>query len=160
LASSAEQLKKALSATMSRRHNVRFDGSVVQLEVTREQFEEITSELLERTMDITDQAITDARKKGVDHFDDVLLVGGMTIMPAVARTRRERFGLEPRLHDPNLAVAKGAALFALIKKLNVIMPDDGRSEAVREVAEQLNLTEEQVESLRNKKVATVVPRAF
>ena len=160
LAISAEQLKKALSATMSRRHNVRFDGSVVQLELTREHFEEITSELLEQTMDITEQAIAEARKKGVEHFDDVLLVGGMTIMPAVARTLRERFGLEPRLHDPNLAVARGAALYALIKQLNVIMPGGGDPDAVREFAEKSNLPREQVESLINKKVATVVPRAF
>jgi molecular chaperone DnaK len=160
LASSAEQLKKALSATMSRRPNVRFDGSVAQVELTREQLEEITSELLERTMDITEQAIAEAKRRGIDRFDDVLLVGGMTIMPAVAQTLRDRFGLEPRLHDPNLAVARGAALYALIKQLNVIMPDGGEAGAVREVAAQLNLTEEQVESLRSKKVATVVPRAF
>jgi molecular chaperone DnaK (HSP70) len=160
LASSAEQLKKALSATMSRRPNVRFDGSVAQVELTREQLEEITSELLERTMDITEQAIAEAKRRGIDRFDDVLLVGGMTIMPAVAQTLRDRFGLEPRLHDPNLAVARGAALYALIKQLNVIMPDGGDAGAVREVAAQLNLTEEQVESLRSKKVATVVPRAF
>jgi molecular chaperone DnaK len=160
LASSAEQLKKALSATMSRRPNVRFDGSVAQVELTREQLEEITSELLERTMDITEQAIAEAKRRGIDRFDDVLLVGGMTIMPAVAQTLRDRFGLEPRLHDPNLAVARGAALYALIKQLNVIMPDGGEAGTVREVAAQLNLTEEQVESLRSKKVATVVPRAF
>jgi molecular chaperone DnaK (HSP70) len=160
LASSAEQLKKALSATMSRRPNVRFDGSVAQVELTREQLEEITSELLERTMDITEQAIAEAKRRGIDRFDDVLLVGGMAIMPAVAQTLRDRFGLEPRLHDPNLAVARGAALYALIKQLNVIMPDGGEAGTVREVAAQLNLTEEQVESLRSKKVATVVPRAF
>jgi molecular chaperone DnaK (HSP70) len=160
LAISAEQLKKALSATMSRRHNVRFDGSVVQLELTREHFEEITSELLEQTMEITEQAIAEGRKRGVDHFDETLLVGGMTIMPAVAQTLRERFGLEPRLHDPNLAVARGAALYALIKQLHVIMPDGADPDGVREFAERSNLPEDQVKSLINKKVATVVPRAF
>jgi molecular chaperone DnaK (HSP70) len=160
LASSAEQLKKALSAKMSYPYNVRFDGSVVRLELTREHFEEITSELLDRTMDITEQAIATAREKGIDHFDDVLLVGGMTIMPAVTRTLRERFGLEPRLHDPHLAVARGAALYAVIKKINVIMSDGGGSDAVRETADQLNLTEEQVTDLGDMKVATVVPRAF
>ena len=121
LATSAEQLKKALSATQSRKHNVRFDGSVVQLELTREHLEELTSELLERTMEITERTIATAREKGVEHFDDVLLVGGMTIMPAIARTLRERFGLEARLQDPHLAVAKGAALFALMKKVKVSM---------------------------------------
>ena len=81
LATSAEQLKRALSATKARRYNMRFDGSVVQVELTREQLEELTSELLERTMEITERTLDTAREKGVERFDDVLLVGGMTIMP-------------------------------------------------------------------------------
>jgi molecular chaperone DnaK len=160
LATSAEQLKKALSAAMARKHNVRFDGSVVQLELTREHFEELTSELLERTMEITERTITTARSKGVERFDDVLLVGGMTLMPAIARTLRDRFGLEPRLQDPHLAVAKGAALFALMKKVKVSMSDDGDSGAAQQVADQLGISVQQVESLAVKHVATVVPRAF
>ena len=101
LASSAEQLKRQLSATQARKHNVRFGGSVVQLELTREQLEEMTSELLERTMESTERTIAAAREKGVEHFDDVLLVGGMTITPAIARSLRERFGLSARLQDPH-----------------------------------------------------------
>ena len=127
LATSAEQLKKQLSATQARKHNVRFDGQVVQLELTREHLEELTSELLERTMEITERTIATAREKGVEHFDDVLLVGGMTITPAIARTLRERFGLEARLQDPHLAVAKGAALFALMQKVKEGMSGEGDS---------------------------------
>jgi molecular chaperone DnaK len=164
LATSAEQLKKALSATVSRKQNVRFDGSVVQLELTREHFEELTSELLERTMEITERTIATARKKGVEHFDDVLLVGGMTLMPAVARALRERFGLEPRLHDPHLAVAKGAALYALMKKVKVSMPGDGdpgqAEDAAKQVADDLGIEEERARALAATTVATVVPRAF
>ena len=129
LATSAEQLKKALSATLARKHNVRFDGRVAQLELTREQLEEITSELLERTMEITERTIATAREKGVEHFDDVLLVGGMTIMPAITQTLQERFGLQARQQDPHLAVAKGAALFALMRKVKVSMPGEGGSRA-------------------------------
>ena len=62
LATSAEQLKKALSATQSRKHNVRFDGSVAQVELTREQLEELTSELLERTMEITKRTMATRAK--------------------------------------------------------------------------------------------------
>ena len=164
LASSAEQLKRQLSATQARKHNVRFGGSVVQLELTREQLEEMTSELLERTMEITERTIVTARKKGVKHFDDVLLVGGMTITPAIARTLKERFGLTARLQDPHLAVAKGAALFALMKKVKVSMSAEGGDarpgEAAEQVADQLGISVEQVESIARKRVATVVPRAF
>ena len=164
LATTAEQLKKALSATQSRKHNVRFDGSVVQLELTREHLGELTSELLERTMEITERTIATAREKGVDRFDDVLLVGGMTITPAIAYTLKERFGLDARQQDPHLAVAKGAALFALMKKVKVSMPgeDDARPdrEAAQKVADQLGISVEQVENMAAKHVATVVPRAF
>jgi molecular chaperone DnaK len=165
LATSAEQLKKALSATQTRKHNVRFDGSVVQLELTREHLDELTSELLERTMEITERTIATAREKGVERFDDVLLVGGMTITPAIVQTLKERFGLNARLQDPHLAVAKGAALFALMKKVKVSMPG-GEADAapapgaVQEVADQLGISVEQVENMAAKHVATVVPRAF
>jgi len=164
LATSAEQLKKALSATLARKYNVRFDGSVVQLELTREHLEQLTSELLERTMEITERTIATARKKSVEQFDDVLLVGGMTIMPAIAQTLRERFGLEARQQDPHLAVAKGAALFALMKKVKVSMlgnDDSGPAPgAAQQVADQLGISVERVENLAAKHVATVVPRAF
>ena len=166
LATSAEQLKKQLSATQTRRYNVRFDGQVEPLELTRERLEELTSELLERTMEITERTIATARAKGVEHFDDVLLVGGMSITPAIAQTLRERFGLEARLQDPHLAVAKGAALFALMQKVKEGLagtaedgPDAGTG-ATREVADQLGISEEQVRSIARKRVATVVPRAF
>jgi molecular chaperone DnaK len=165
LATSAEQLKKALSATQARKYNVRFDGSVVQLELTREHLDELTSELLERTMAITERTLATAREKGVERFDDVLLVGGMTITPSIAQTLKERFGLDARLQDPHLAVAKGAALFALMKKVKVSMPgDEGDADpapgAAQQVADQLGITLEQVENMAAKHVATVVPRAF
>ena len=160
LATSAEQLKKALSATQARKHTVRFDGSVAQLELTREHLEEITSELLERTMQITERTIATAREKGVAHFDDVLLVGGMTISPVIARTLKERFGLDARLHEPHLAVAKGAALFALMKKVKVSMADDGGADAAQEVADQLGISVQQATTMFAQQVATVVPRAF
>jgi len=163
LATSAEQLKKALSATLSRKHNLRFDGSVVQLELTREHLEELTSELLERTMEITERTIATAREKGVEHFDDVLLVGGMTITPSIAQTLKERFGLDARQQDPHLAVAKGAALYALMKKVKVSMPGGDASTgpgAAQEVADRLGISVQQVENMAAKHVATVVPRAF
>jgi molecular chaperone DnaK (HSP70) len=159
LATAAEQLKKALSTAMTRRYNARFGGAVAQLELTREQLEDLTSELLERTMEITERTIATAKRKGVNSFDDVLLVGGMSLMPTIAQTLRERFGLQARLQDPHLAVAKGAALFALMQKVRVTMADEG-GQAAQEVADQLGISVRQVEDLAAKRVATVVPRAF
>jgi molecular chaperone DnaK len=164
LATAAEQLKKALSTAMTRRYNARFGGAVAQLEITREQLESLTSELLERTMEITERTIATAKQKGVNGFDDVLLVGGMSLMPAITQTLKERFGLQARLQDPHLAVAKGAALFALMQKVKVSMLDEGESssdqQAAQEVADQLGISVQQVAEMAAKRVATVVPRAF
>jgi molecular chaperone DnaK len=105
---------------------------------------------------------------GIDDFDDVLLVGGATRMPAVGRALKERFGFEPRVHDPDLAVAKGAARFALIESVKLILPDadtggtaaTASNAALDQVASQLGLTRERVEELAATKITTVVPRAF
>jgi molecular chaperone DnaK len=164
LASSAEQLKKALSVTEVCKCNVRYGGRAVQLELTRARLEELTSELLERTMEITGRTIAAAREKGVERFDDVLLVGGMTVMPVIARTLKERFGLDARRHDPQLAVARGAALFALMRTVKASMPGAGDSSAapddVQKVANQLGMSAEMVRQLAAKSVTAVVPRAF
>jgi len=164
LATSAEQLKKALSTATSRRYNARYAGQVAQLEITRDELDGLTSELLERTMEITERTIATARDKGVTRFDDVLLVGGMSLTPKIAQTLKERFGFDTRLQDPHLAVAKGAALFALMQQVKVSLQDEGAGgtgkQAVQHVADQLGLSLEQVEELAAKRVATVVPRAF
>jgi molecular chaperone DnaK (HSP70) len=164
---SAEEMKKALSSTQSRRHNMRFGGDVSRVELTRETFEQITSELLERTLDITARTVATAKEKGVSTFDDVLLVGGATRMPAVAAKLSERFGFDPKLHDPDLAVAKGAARFALIESVKLRLPDQGGEKdaaaspaAVQKVADQLGIAADTVMRLARKKVRTVVPRAF
>jgi molecular chaperone DnaK (HSP70) len=168
LSTVAEEIKKSLSSTQTRRHAMRFDGGVCRAELTRAEFESLASEFLERAMDITERTIETAREKGVGGFDDVLLVGGSARVPAVAAKLRERFGFEPKLHDPDQAVAKGAALFALIESVKISLPEgsgDGSqakfSDAeVEKVADRLGLTAEKVRKLAGTKVATVVPRAF
>ncbi|MGP4020989.1 Hsp70 family protein [Saccharopolyspora sp. 5N708] len=146
----AEEVKKALSATMSRNVALRFGGAAVTVPFTRQQFEELTADLLDRTMAITERSIETAGRKGVEHFDEVLLAGGMTRMPAVATGLKQRFGLDARLSEPDLAVAKGAALFALIRQAKNVRAD----------ARQLGISAADVDAMANKRVATVVPRAF
>lgn len=164
LAATVEKVKKDLSQMQSRKIAMRFGGKAVPVELTRSRLEELTEVLLDRTMDITERTIETAKEKGIDRFDDVLLVGGMTRMPVVADTIRKRFDLEPKLHEPDLAVAKGAALFAVVKQVKVGMPADASPEeaqlAARQVADQLGLSVKQVQELAAKRVATVVPRAF
>ncbi|GLW61876.1 molecular chaperone DnaK [Actinomadura rubrobrunea] len=169
LAIAAEDLKKGLSSTVSRRYNMRFDGGTARVELTRETFERLTEDLLGRTFEITRRTIEAAAAQGIDRFDDVLLVGGAVRMPAVAEGLRERFGFEPKLHDPDLAVAKGAARYAEIEAVKVRLPGDGDGAAasgpeaervVAEAAEQLGMEPEKVRMLAGRRVTTVVPRAF
>lgn len=167
LAIAAEDLKKGLSAAVSRRYNMRFEGGTARVELTREAFEGLTEDLLARTFEITKRTLDTASEQGIDHFDDVLLVGGSTRMPAVAEGLRSRFGFEPKLHDPDLAVAKGAAKFALIEAVKVRLPgedDDAGAaateEAIEQAADQLGMEPEKVRRLSGRRVTTVVPRAF
>jgi molecular chaperone DnaK len=167
LALAAERLKKQLSSTQSRRHPMRFDGRSCTAELTRAQFEAMASDLLERTMNITARTIETAKNAGISSFDEVLLVGGSSRVPAVAAMLRERFEFEPRMLDPDLAVAKGAALFALIESVKIALPDaEGGAEPeisdakVEDVANRLGITAEKVRHLAAKSVTTVVPRAF
>jgi molecular chaperone DnaK (HSP70) len=154
---SAERLKKDLSMTQARRHILRFGGSVTQVELTRDKVEELTGSLLERTVTVTERTIATARTKGVRHFDDVLLVGGMTRLPAVTRILKDRLGLDARHHEPDLAVAKGAALFALFRR---IRPETGQDSKAEDVAAITGLTVAEVEKMAGKRVATVIPRGF
>ncbi|GAA2207287.1 Hsp70 family protein [Nonomuraea monospora] len=167
LAGAAEEMKKGLSAAMSRRYNMRFDGGTARVELTREHFESLTEDLLARTFEITKRTVDKAAEHGIDHFDDVLLVGGSVRMPAVAEGLRQRFGFDPKLHDPDLAVAKGAAKFALIEAVKVRLPGDAEKlseaetrEAYEQAADQLGLEPEKVRMLAGRRVTTVVPRAF
>ncbi|REE97202.1 Hsp70 family protein [Thermomonospora umbrina] len=166
IALAAEELKKGLSRTLTRRHNMRFDGGVARVELSRERFEELTADLLEQTLEITARTVAAAAERGVHSFDDVLLVGGSTRMPAVEAGLRERFGFEPKLYDPDLAVAKGAARFALIESIKLRFADEADEaesldeSAVAEVADQLNLDATEVRRLAGKRVTSAVPRAF
>ncbi|MEU4829440.1 Hsp70 family protein [Streptosporangium sp. NPDC023615] len=167
LAIAAEDMKKGLSSAMSRRYNMRFDGGTARVELTREQFEALTEDLLARTFEITRRTVDAVAAQGVDRFDDVLLVGGSVRMPAVAEGLRQRFGFDPKLHDPDLAVAKGAARFALIEAVKVRLPGEADAasdaeveRAVEQAADQLGLEPEKVRMLAGRRVTTVVPRAF
>jgi molecular chaperone DnaK len=85
--------------------------------VTRAEFEELTHDLLERTMGPVQQAMRDA-KVNVDDLDEVILVGGATRMPAVqAVVRRLTGGKEPNMTvNPDEVVALGAAIQAGVLK--------------------------------------------
>jgi len=112
----AEKTKIELSGRTQTNVNLPFiangpDGPLhLDVDVTRAQFERITSDLLDRLLAPTRQALEDARLREVD-LDCVLLVGGSTRMVAVQELVRKLFGKEPYQGiNPDEAVAIGAAL--------------------------------------------------
>src|SRR5579872_7514780 len=112
----AEKAKIELSSTMTTQINLPFitatqDGPKhLDLQLTRAKLEEITADLLERTVAPTKQALSDA---GLDNskIDHVVLVGGMTRMPAVQAKVKDLIGKEPHKGvNPDEVVAIGAAI--------------------------------------------------
>jgi molecular chaperone DnaK len=111
-----ERVKIALSREPEVRFDVRdADGRSATVTVSREEYEEATESLMDRTLDITRDLLHEARSKGVVRVDDVLLAGGMARSPAVAGSLVAAF---PELPVPHLArdaehiVARGAARMA------------------------------------------------
>jgi len=108
----AMEAKHTLSARSRAVMQVNFQGRSTEVAFTREEFEEMSADLLERTSYTSRQLLGVA---GLDWKDvqRVLLVGGSTRMPMVARMLQGLSGIQPdRSVNPDEAVARGAALYA------------------------------------------------
>src|SRR5216110_1230739 len=115
----AEKAKIELSTTQETQINLPFitaDASGpkhLDTRLTRAKLAELTSALIERVVGPVRQALDDAKDKGVKTIDHVVLVGGMTRMPAVQEKVKELTGKEPhRGVNPDEVVAVGAAIQA------------------------------------------------
>lgn len=85
----------------------------VDLELTRDQLEACAADVLTRARDITRHAVERVQGLSWDQIDQVILVGGQTLMPAVQRSVEALSGKKPRLLDwPQQAVARGAGEYA------------------------------------------------
>ena len=123
-----EQVKKDLSKAESKQVIRRYTGTSAKFAVTRKQFEEMTAELLEETIRITNRTLDEAEERypGIrGQISELLLVGGSSWMPAVGERLKQEFGWEPRLSDPDLAVAKGAALYAAGQTVRYVEASSG-----------------------------------
>ena len=182
----AEKTKRDLSAAETKTLIVRYTGTAAKFTVTRKQFEEMTADLLDETIRITRRTLDEAEERlgGVrGQISQLLLVGGSSKMPAVGERLRKEFDWEPRLTDPDLAVAKGAALYAAGQTVRYADPGAGgqaaapgepgeagtagiaapgpvTDEAVRVVAMQSRLDEDRVRDLARRTVINVLPKAI
>lgn len=113
----AERLKMALTASKKGHAETSWlfeeDGhSCPKTIITREEFDAMTADLLDSTIDKVDEVIAAAKKKGTDHIDKWILVGGSSYMQQVKKRIDETYHCNAKLSDPNECVAKGAAIFA------------------------------------------------
>jgi molecular chaperone DnaK len=184
-----EKTKRDLSKAESKKIIRRYGGTAATVTVTREQFEEMTAELLEDTVRITSRALTTAEQlyPGIrNQISELLLVGGSCWMPAVSERLKKEFGWQPRLTDPDLAVAKGAALYAAGQTVRYVESGTGAAQAgstsaeagtdgpgraglgapgpltdaaVQEVAARTGLDEEQIRNIAQRTVINVLPKA-
>jgi molecular chaperone DnaK len=113
----AERGKKTLTQRDKAPFRVTHAGQQARVELDRARFEEVSKHLLDRTIELTHEMLSDARGKGYTRFDKIILVGGATRMPQVHNRLVAEFNVEPELYDPDEAVAKGAALYALKESL-------------------------------------------
>ncbi|MFH0776648.1 MAG: molecular chaperone DnaK [Patescibacteria group bacterium] len=116
LKEAAEKAKKELSSANETEINLPFltaDASGPKhfnLKLSRAKLEALVSDLVERTVEPCKKALKDAKIEA-SAIDEIILVGGMTRMPAVVAKVKELFGKEPRKDvNPDEAVAIGAAV--------------------------------------------------
>ncbi len=112
----AEKAKIELSATQETTINLPFITAVegqpkhLEMKLSRAKLAELTSDLLERVVSPVKQALSDAGAPDIEH---VILVGGMTRMPAVQEKVKELVGKDPHQGvNPDEVVAVGAAIQA------------------------------------------------
>lgn len=110
----AEKIKKQLTSRSQAGDMLEVMGSREKVTVTRDEFDKITSALLNETLKKTKEVIEVAKNKGYDVIDEILLVGGSTRMPQVKKALVKNFGeIEIKILEPDEAVAKGAAIHAV-----------------------------------------------
>lgn len=137
LLNQAEKIKKDLSAKSTIINSVSYNGKSATVTIHRKDFDSLTSDLLQKTLDLTQKVIADANEKcGFDVTQenlDFLLVGGSSRMPQVEEKVKELLRYEyncnvvPKLKDPDACVAKGAAQIGnIIEKENRVVRDPAK----------------------------------
>lgn len=164
----AEKAKQQLSTREEVPVMIDVAGLRARVTISRATFDDITKALLNETLEKTDAAIAVAEKKGYK-IDEILLVGGSTRMPQVSKALVEKYGIEPKILDPDEAVAKGAAIYALgayeikvkewqdmIKAGKVDMNDENVRKEAEKYQEEASVSTVAIPGLCGQKMSEVV----
>jgi molecular chaperone DnaK len=111
LALDVETAKKDLSKVTSREISVRTAHGRVGVTITRSDLDAACSDLYYTTAEIIERVLA-AADTAREHIDEFIMVGGSSRIPVLGQRLAEMLGKVPQLVDPDLAVAKGAALRA------------------------------------------------
>lgn len=149
IAGKVEGIKQTLSAKESTSVPLKLDGGKAKFTVTREEFETATKELMDETLEKTKEVIANAKTKGCDRIHEILLVGGSTRMPQVEKELQRAFGIPTQVTEPDEAVAKGAAIYA-------VGAYEGKVEKFQELANKGKLSAEDKKEAENYKEKAAV----
>jgi len=166
----AEDLKRRLSARERDKTAVNHNGKKVIVELTRQKFDEITSGLLEETVALTRQMLSEAKEKGRTKFNRILMVGGSTLMPQVPERLKSEFNVECMSFDPHEAVAKGAALYGFnlgVKrefeervKTSGAATESQKQEVINQISKETGLQPLKIKATLETEVGNVTSRSF
>lgn len=174
-----EAAKRRLSNTPNAKVRVTSGTTFANVEISREEFEAATSELVDQTVALTTRCIEAAKENGISGLDRVLLVGGSSFMPMISPRVQDATGVEPQLYEPNLAVARGAALWGQKSNIEATIVDNLRAqgievtestldqvpearlqEAAEQVAVENGMTLERVQQVIETKATNVCSQGF
>lgn len=121
--SKVEEAKRKLSKKQSAKVRIDVNGSRTEIVIKRTDFEQMTSDLVARTINFVDATL---EKVPAEAIDTVLLVGGSTYMPMIIEAVEAKFPGKVQQHDPDQAVAKGAAIYAsmLVEEVGSLSDSD------------------------------------
>jgi molecular chaperone DnaK (HSP70) len=110
----AEQCKKLLSKNQESPIRFRYKNRMYTKAISRSIFEDLTSDLLQKTIDVVHHAMSISTDRNAT-IDEIILVGGSSYMPMVKNRLLKEFpetNIRLDQFEPDLAVAKGAAIHA------------------------------------------------
>lgn len=170
-----EAIKKRLSRKDSHSFNVMSNGDSTRIEVTESKFREVTEDLTEQTVSLVNGVLSE-HSLTPDDINIVLLVGGSTRMTMIKDAVEGIFPGKVRVEEPDLAVAKGAALkaaYSLMEKAeelkdefeNAVNSGTELSEEQKQEAQEMIEKASEIQAtlpsgFTVKKISDIIPRAF